>query len=203
MRATELYLPIVGVMCGGESTFRRFSADASYQNSPLELGRAIAELGWNLLTGGGTGAMRAVTEAYNQAPNREKGVCVSLALLPENNPNIAGADYAIRTPLKATEWDPPKGYLVGDSRNHLNVRLADLVVGLPGGPGTLSELTLAVQHGKPTIAFLRDKADRIGNDRIAAAELRELGVEIAETIDEIERFLRKNRPNPTRLVKHC
>jgi predicted Rossmann-fold nucleotide-binding protein len=202
MKRSLLYLPIVGVMGGGETNFRRFSSDESYKDSAPELGRALAELGWNLLTGGGTGAMQAVTKAY-QAQRRQKGVWFSLALLPKGNANIAGADIAIATPLPGSEWDS-KDYLVGDSRNHLNVRLADLIVGLPGGPGTLSELRLAVQHGKPCIAFLRDEAeDRIGNDSIGEKELAKLGIEVARTIADVKRFLRKNRPRLIRPVKHC
>ena len=45
------------------------------------------------------------------------------------------------------------------SRNHLNILTSDLIVALPGSHGTASELALALQYEKPTVAFLSDRAD--------------------------------------------
>jgi SLOG cluster4 family len=40
------------------------------------------------------------------------------------------------------------------SRNHINVLTSDAVIVLPGGDGTLSELTLACEYGRPVAVFL-------------------------------------------------
>ena len=39
------------------------------------------------------------------------------------------------------------------SRNHINVLISDVMIILPGGPGTASEAALAVKYGCPAIAF--------------------------------------------------
>jgi len=45
------------------------------------------------------------------------------------------------------------------SRNHINVLTSDVIVALPGGPGTLSEVTLAVKYERPVIAFVDSDAE--------------------------------------------
>jgi predicted Rossmann-fold nucleotide-binding protein len=40
------------------------------------------------------------------------------------------------------------------SRNHINVLSSKVLVALPGGPGTASEISLAIRYGKPVIAYL-------------------------------------------------
>ena len=41
-----------------------------------------------------------------------------------------------------------------ESRNHINVLTSDVVIALPGGAGTRSELTLALRYGKPVAVLL-------------------------------------------------
>lgn len=179
---TSLYRPIIGVMCGSGSIF------------PLaeELAEAIAVREWNLLTGGGGGTMQAVTNSYNRF---KKSHCRSIAVRPKGRGNTANADVLIDSGVEfGTHWDD-KEHLVGDSRNHLNVRIADVVVALPGMYGTQSELDLAVQHGKPCIAFLPCDGDRIGNLEREGRAIPDLGVEVARTIEEVERFLEANVPS--------
>ena len=48
------------------------------------------------------------------------------------------------------------------SRNHINVLTADVVVALPGGHGTISEVRLAVRYHKPLVAFLSVREDIVG-----------------------------------------
>lgn len=45
------------------------------------------------------------------------------------------------------------------SRNHINILSSELIVALPGGPGTLSEVQLAQIYAKPAIAFLGAEAE--------------------------------------------
>ena len=46
------------------------------------------------------------------------------------------------------------------SRNHINVLAAQAVIALPGGPGTSSEVELAIRYRRPVIAFL-ERADQL------------------------------------------
>ena len=70
---------------------------------------------------------------------------------PHGYPN-AWVEIVIRTHL------PGRGQAGDDlfSRNHINVLSSDVIVALPGGPGTASEARLAMHYGRPIIAFLKD-----------------------------------------------
>jgi len=59
-------------------------------------------------------------------------------------------EVPIRThlPLSGVDGTDPR------SRNHINVLTADVVVALPGGDGTRSEVRLALRYGRPVVAFL-------------------------------------------------
>jgi RimJ/RimL family protein N-acetyltransferase len=103
--------------------------------------------------------MRSVCRAFRDFQRRS----VSIGILPgvvtwsdekavyrtknEKYPN-PWLDVAILTHLPG---DDPEGE---SSRNHINVLSADLVIALPGGPGTSAELRLAMDYEKPVIAFL-------------------------------------------------
>jgi hypothetical protein len=56
-----------------------------------------------------------------------------------------------KVPGKKKGVDTPKN---SNSRNHINVLTASAVVGLPGGKGTLAEIELAVEYGRPRVTFL-------------------------------------------------
>ncbi|MDE0419629.1 MAG: polysaccharide deacetylase family protein [Gammaproteobacteria bacterium] len=107
------------------------------------LARALADAGFDLVTGGMGGVMRAVAKGHREAATATTLIHIEpgWARAWERNPHPAGV---VRTELGAV-------------RNHIVVQSADLVVGLGGGAGTLSELALAWQEGKP-IAVLRSAA---------------------------------------------
>ena len=50
---------------------------------------------------------------------------------------------------------------LGDARNAINVLSSDVVVALPGGAGTLSEIALAIKNGKPLVLVGWDLADLV------------------------------------------
>jgi len=117
------------------------------------LGAWLAREGVHLLTGGGAGVMAAVSRAFCAVENRRG---LSIGVLPGGPDGRAPAGYpnpwielAIRTHL------PLRGPEGGErlSRNHVNVLSADVVVALPGGAGTSSEVALAVRYGRPIVAF--------------------------------------------------
>ncbi len=74
------------------------------------------------------------------------------------------------------------------SRNHINVLSSDVIVALPGGAGTASEVTLAVRYGRPIVAYLQSD-DQIPGPRPTVRVERDLeGVraflaEIFESMD--------------------
>jgi predicted Rossmann-fold nucleotide-binding protein len=110
--------------------------------------------------------MKAVGQAFLETKrdvlnqNRSAGNLISILRakeLPQLTKNgkrkwRANADnklgeIVIRTHLPLRGIDPL-------SRNNINVLTADLVVILPGGSGTLSELQLAFEYGKEIMIFV-------------------------------------------------
>jgi len=104
------------------------------------VGRWLAQQGVHLLTGGGGGVMEAVSEAFAQVPERQGLVLGILKGFPADDGRVTVAtpnrwvEVAIRThlPLSGTQGTDRQ------SRNHVNVLTADVVVVLPGSSGTLS-----------------------------------------------------------------
>jgi len=153
-------IPIVGVMGSGR--------DKLVDDRPQRLGRILAGFRVHLLTGGGRGAMTAVSEAFATAPGREGMV---IGVLPASSPTSGATakgypnewvEIAIRTHLHK------KGKYGADalSRNHINVLSSKVVVALAGGAGTLTEVELAVTYGVYVIAFLGSRDDLPGLPRV-------------------------------------
>lgn len=105
------------------------------QDYAYELGSAIAQQGWVLLTGGRN---QGVMEAANQGAKSSGGL--TLGILPTaDETNISQAvDLAIFTDL-------------GNARNNINVLSSDVVIACGMGMGTASEVALALKNGKPVI----------------------------------------------------
>lgn len=143
---------MIGVLGGGAEPLAPEVAERC-----RALGALLARRGCHLLTGGGRGVMAEVTRAFVATPSRAG---LALAILPgdaatgeppSGYPNPA-VELAIRTHLPARGErgaDP-------DSRNHLNVLTADALIALAGGPGTRSEVELALRYGRPVCAFAED-----------------------------------------------
>jgi uncharacterized protein (TIGR00725 family) len=101
------------------------------------LGRLIAEAGWILLTGGRpAGVMDAASAGAKEVPGS-----LTLGILPSGpeGPVSAHVDVAVFTGI-------------GDARNVVNVLSSDVVVACGvEGPGTASEVALALKTGRPTV----------------------------------------------------
>jgi uncharacterized protein (TIGR00725 family) len=124
------------------------------------LGRLLATLEVNLLTGGGGGVMEAVARAYVAARPR-RGISIGILPCVHDDPAATPAGYpnpyvqlAVRTHLPDRGG---RGHLP-TSRNHLNVLNSDAIVALPGGRGTASELRLALEYGTPAVIHCLDDA---------------------------------------------
>jgi len=124
--------PVIGVMGGASVTDEVFAM-------AVELGRLIAERGWVLLNGGrNCGVMAASAAGAGEASGTVIGV------LPDGDDHAASPhlDIAIVTGM-------------GDARNVINVLSSDVVIALPGGLGTFSEVVLALKNDRPLILLGR------------------------------------------------
>ncbi|NJL49230.1 MAG: TIGR00725 family protein [Leptolyngbyaceae cyanobacterium SM2_5_2] len=149
---------IVGVMGPGEQ------ADSALQASAYRLGQAIAEAGWVLLTGGRN---VGVMESASQGARASGGLTVGI--LPGcSTVNMSSAvDIPIITGL-------------GDARNAINVLSSQVVVALGLGPGTASEIALALKAQKPLILLQPDHPTLAFWQRLSATPLT-----TADTVDAV------------------
>lgn len=101
------------------------------------LGQLVAEAGWIVLTGGRpVGVMDAACASAKRVPGS-----LTIGILPTGpeGPVSGHVDVAIFTGL-------------GDARNAINVLTSDVVVACGvEGPGTASEVALALVAGRPTV----------------------------------------------------
>ncbi len=102
----------------------------------MEFGREIAKRGWILITGGRTGIMEAASKSAIEAGG------ITVGITPHDKLDTGNKYLAIEIPTG-----------MGYTRNSLNVLAGDVVVGIGGKSGTLSEFAFAWMHDKPIIAF--------------------------------------------------
>jgi uncharacterized protein (TIGR00725 family) len=104
------------------------------------LGRMIVERGYRVVTGGLGGVMQAASRGARSAANYREGDVVGV---------IPGAD-----PASANDFcDIVVPTNMGYARNVLVVSMADAVVAVGGGSGTLSEIAMAWQMGRLVVAL--------------------------------------------------
>ncbi|MGI8576653.1 MAG: TIGR00725 family protein [Nocardioidaceae bacterium] len=99
-------------------------------------GQWLAEREAVVITGGHGGVMAAAVRGVHE----RDGICVGL--LPGSD--RSGADAHLTVSL-------PTG--LGELRNGLIVRAADVILAIGGSWGTMSEIALAVRTGVPVISF--------------------------------------------------
>lgn len=142
--------PIIGVMGSGVDR---------HEELAQPLAAWIAARGYHLLTGGGAGVMAAVSQAFFEV-ERRAGLVIGVVPAdgeserchpPPGYPN-RWVELAIRTHLPLSG---ARG-MAALSRNHINVLTADVVVSLPGGDGTASEMRLAAHYERPCVALVAD-----------------------------------------------
>ncbi len=121
--------PYVAVVGGGE-------VDAETAAVAEQVGRELARRGAVVLCGGLGGVM----EAACKGAKSEGGTTVGI--LPTDTRDQANdyVDVAIATGM-------------GEARNALVVRAADVLIAVDGEFGTLSEIALALRTGKPVVGI--------------------------------------------------
>jgi uncharacterized protein (TIGR00725 family) len=159
--------PIIGVMGSGRAS--------CYDTLGYQLGQALAVAGYVVLTGGGSGMMLAVSQGAAEAGGLVVGVLPSQG---PDDPHYQGY---------------PNGYVhvpiytgMSLARNAINVLSSDVVVALPGGPGTLSEVALALNAGRHVVI--------LGWDEVVLPESCPLSLvhrvaDVTETLQTITKIL--------------
>ena len=122
----EHYIAVVGPSAG--SPAEHVLAD--------ELGKLIAEAGAILVCGGMGGVMEAAASGCIEAGGKTVGILPTESRL-EANPYLT---IAVATGM-------------GEARNAIVARTADVMIAVHGEYGTLSEIALALKMGKPVVGL--------------------------------------------------
>jgi uncharacterized protein (TIGR00725 family) len=101
-----------------------------------EVGRGLADAGAVVVCGGLGGVMEAACRGARTAGG------VTVGLLPGSDRSAGNAFLSVAVPTG-----------LGELRNGLIVRAADVVVAIGGEWGTLSEIALARKLGRPVVAL--------------------------------------------------
>jgi uncharacterized protein (TIGR00725 family) len=150
---------VIGVI--GESSF----SEAGHDGLAEEVGRRLAAAGAVLLCGGLGGVMEAACRGARAGGGHTIGILPGTERT-EANPFV---DVAVATGL-------------GQARNVLIVLSSDALIAIGGGFGTLSEIALALRHGRPVVGLRTWHAAR------GASEAPVVAVESAE--DAVREALR-------------
>jgi len=135
------------------------------------LGEGIAMRGHALLTGGGPGVMRAASEGAYRAGGLVIGVLPNDRRHPlEKYPN----EYV----------DIPIYTGMSDARNVINAKTPHVIVALSGGPGTLSEMALALRAETPVISLHAPSFEIPGDYDLTMVDT------VEEALQEIDNKLR-------------
>lgn len=120
---------IIGIMGPGEG------ASKSDLEIAFKLGKLLAESGFYVLTGGrASGVMEAAMKGTKSAGGTTIGIL----------PSADGADTS-------NYVDIPINTGMGSARNNINVLTAEVLIAVGIGPGTASEISLAIKAKKPVI----------------------------------------------------
>lgn len=120
-----------------------------------EAGRAVAESGAHLLTGGGQGVMAAAARAYVEYSG-SRGTSLGIipgqwnesGYLPQKGYPNPWVELAVFTHLDGSGG--PQGQF---SRNRINTLTAHGAIILPGGEGTRAEVRLFRELNKPMVFY--------------------------------------------------
>ncbi|GAC1354362.1 MAG: hypothetical protein NVSMB42_11980 [Herpetosiphon sp.] len=158
---------VIGVMGPGEG------ASPEICRLAYDLGAAIATSGWTLLNGGrNVGTMDAAARGAHDHGG------LTIGILPDSTRERAS--YYIDIPVLTG---------MGDGRNYLNVLSSQVVIALPGGAGTLSEIALALKIGRPVIllGFIDDELLQTYLERVHCF----VAVDIAQAMALTKQLLRQ------------
>jgi SLOG cluster4 family len=149
--------PIIGVMGSGQAATR-------HEQRAVELGKWLATQNVHLLTGGQPALWKRCAAPFTRCPGAEGWLSASFhrARLIPRCPNTAIRTDGLNClsiythlPLSAREGAKPL------SRNHINVLSSAVIIALPGGDGTRSEIMLALKYKPGAVAAYLDEPSDI------------------------------------------
>jgi uncharacterized protein (TIGR00725 family) len=157
---------IIGIMGPGENAVPEENEIA------YELGKAVAEKGWIVLTGGRSfGVMDAAMRGAHEANG------LTIGILPNDNSTNASdhADIKIMTGM-------------GSARNMINILSSHIIVVIGMAAGTASEVALALKANKKVILLQQDEITirffkNIGTYKVMVANT------VEETVHMIKDYL--------------
>lgn len=163
----------MGIMGPGEN------ARPEENELAFELGKAIAEQGWIVLTGGRSfGIMDAAMKGAHE------GDGLTVGIIPDDSPKNASenADIKIVTGM-------------GSGRNIINVLSSHILVVIGMAAGTASEVSLAIKAGKKVILLRQDEITirffkNIGTYKVIVTNT------IEETVQIIKDYVRVTPMSP-------
>jgi uncharacterized protein (TIGR00725 family) len=132
----QVYAGAVGDSVQTVAVIGAGAASARLITHAEEVGRALAGAGYRIVCGGLGGVMEAACRGAARA-----GGC-AIGILPGLDASAANPHVDIVIPTG-----------MGLARNLIVVATADAVIAIGGGSGTLSEIALAWQLGKPIVAL--------------------------------------------------
>lgn len=131
-------MKLIGVIGGG-------NPEPRFLEMAEEVGRGIARAGAALVCGGLTGVMEAACRGAKRGGGLTVGILPTIRKA-DANPYV---DVAIATGM-------------GTARNVIIVRSADAIVAIDGSYGTLSEISHALEQGKPVVGLESWDVRRLG-----------------------------------------
>jgi uncharacterized protein (TIGR00725 family) len=116
------------------------TVDRTTEDLCVELGKLAIDAGFRIVTGGLAGVMEAASRGARSSALWNDGDIIGI--LPGYNLDDANPYIDIAVPTG-----------IGIARNVVVVSMADVVVAVGGGSGTLSELAVSWQLDKPIVAL--------------------------------------------------
>ena len=128
-----------------------------------ELGKAIGQEGYNLISGGRN---IGVMDAVSRGAKGSGGAVIGILPGTDNSDSSESLDISIITGA-------------GSARNNFIVLSSDVIIALGKGPGTFSEIALAIKAEKPLILYkpehnLYELAKSMGNNVFKADSVNEV-----------------------------
>ena len=136
------------------------------------LGARIKRAGLHLACGGRVGVMDAVCEGFQRAEG--PGVAIGILMSSDGSDANPWLDVVLPTGM-------------GVARNALVVQAGDVVLGVDGGAGTLSELAMAWQYGRPVGVLVPAGG---WPARLGGAPLDGKRTDVVEALDSIDDCMR-------------
>lgn len=119
------------------------SAPSEVLSIAQEVGTEIASRVCHLVCGGGLGVMEAACKGFRFGRNELNPIRIqSIGVLPGNKKSEANEYVDIAMPTG-----------IGIARNAIIARMADGIIAVGGGSGTLSEIAYGWQMNKPVVAM--------------------------------------------------